>query len=593
MRNKRVLPALLGSVALTLGLVTVTTSINKEVVNAATGTWTLVKDVSSLEVGDKVIIAAKDSSVALSTTQNNNNRGQASITKSGELLNDPSSSVEILTLEEGLSAGTFSFKESDGYLYCASTSSKNYLRTKNSKDASGSWTIDIASSGIATIRSKISGISRNLLSYNAQSSIFACYSSVQNNICMYEYVEQTTGGDETEAKPEELLYDLVSEYVGDDVYTKITSINIDPNSSALKEDLGTMFHGKMNVESLQKNLNKTTYYNGNELWMTNAEGVNSGYGTVTTKNKKAVEKINSNAKVGHMTHFKYLNNNQVYDYTVAIDGGMEAYYITPKDFVAREDYFSGWEKVSDSEFIYNNPKLPSEVEERNILSDFIDVVAPLLYWEHAGNYFTFDKLVIKEDAEKEELILQIVLDESNATGKLQSTSNNVLAQAIITKGNEDVDFSYKLPGLDKVDFTFEDVTKTNTTKLTPEAALQYFTNDLGENKDVLKELVVENVYEGNGTGGAFEKTSGLLKLGTASNNGKIVLTFDANSKFSTVTIKCHAWNKGDSSKMSVNGVEIGMPNTGVASEITFSITESNVITIEPSARAFIFAISLD
>ena len=106
-------------------------------------------------------------------------------------------------------------------------------------------------------------------------------------------------------------------------------------------------------------------------------------------------------------------------------------------------------------------------------------------------------------------------------------------------------------------------------------------------------MVVENVYEGNGQGGAFEKTSGLLKLGTSKNKGKIVLTFDANSKFSTVTITCHAWNIGDSSKMSVNGVEIEMPNTGVASEITFSITESNVITIEPSARAFIFAISLD
>ena len=37
--------------------------------------WTLVTDASTLAVGDKVIVVANGSNVALSTTQNNNNRG--------------------------------------------------------------------------------------------------------------------------------------------------------------------------------------------------------------------------------------------------------------------------------------------------------------------------------------------------------------------------------------------------------------------------------------------------------------------------------------------------------------------------------------
>ena len=51
---------------------TVSSSYNVKEVRAEDGTWTLVTDVSTLAVGDQVVIAAKDANFAMSTTQNNN-----------------------------------------------------------------------------------------------------------------------------------------------------------------------------------------------------------------------------------------------------------------------------------------------------------------------------------------------------------------------------------------------------------------------------------------------------------------------------------------------------------------------------------------
>lgn len=147
--------------------------------------WTLVKSASELAVGDQIIIAAKGSNVALSTTQNSNNRGQVAITKSGDILVNPSSSVQIITLEAGSVSGGFAFKAgSAGYLYAASSSS-NHLKTKASKDANGSWSIAITTTGVATIKAQGSN-SRNWLRYNSQSSLFSCYSSGQADVAIYK-----------------------------------------------------------------------------------------------------------------------------------------------------------------------------------------------------------------------------------------------------------------------------------------------------------------------------------------------------------------------------------------------------------------------
>ena len=151
--------------------------------------WYLVTDVNELKVGDTIIIVAKDYNYALSTTQNNNNRGQASYNKTG----DPGNAVQKLTLQAGTTSGTFALYTGSGYLYAAS-SSGNYLRTQTTNDANGSWKITIAADGTATIKAQGS-YGRNVMQYNQSSSLFACYSSAsQKALVIYKYVKGSTGG---------------------------------------------------------------------------------------------------------------------------------------------------------------------------------------------------------------------------------------------------------------------------------------------------------------------------------------------------------------------------------------------------------------
>ena len=133
--------------------------------------WELVTNVSELAEGTQIVIAAKDYDYALSTTQNNNNRGQTAYEKGQK----PSDAVQIITLEAGTTAGTFAFNTGSGYLFAASSSS-NYLRTEENLSANSSWNITIAADGTATIVAQGSN-TRNTMQYNQTSSLFSCYAS--------------------------------------------------------------------------------------------------------------------------------------------------------------------------------------------------------------------------------------------------------------------------------------------------------------------------------------------------------------------------------------------------------------------------------
>ena len=169
---------------------TVVTAIEVDDTAPSEQEWTLVTDLSQLAVGDRIIIAASESDFALGTTQKSNNRDQTVITKSGNTLSSPSESVQIITLEEGKVNGTFAFRVGDaGYLYAASSSS-NYLRTKSTLDANGSWSVTVNSNGIASIVSQ-GTYARDTLKYNKASSIFACYASTSTmqNVSIYVLTE--------------------------------------------------------------------------------------------------------------------------------------------------------------------------------------------------------------------------------------------------------------------------------------------------------------------------------------------------------------------------------------------------------------------
>ena len=150
-----------------------------------TPAWTLVTDVSDLKAGDKIVIVAKDYNFALSTTQNNNNRGQATVTKVDDTITF-GDDVQIITLEVGTKSGTYAFNTGSGYLYAASSGS-NYLRTETTLSDNSSWKITIAD-GTATIVAQ-GASSRNTMQYNQTSSLFSCYSSAsQKAIAIYKLV---------------------------------------------------------------------------------------------------------------------------------------------------------------------------------------------------------------------------------------------------------------------------------------------------------------------------------------------------------------------------------------------------------------------
>ena len=147
-------------------------------------TATLITNISQLTPGAKVIIVAKSYDYALGTLQNTNNRTVASVTKNGNTIIVPFD-AQIITIESGISSGTYALNVGTGYLYSASSSS-NWLRTESSITANSSWRITISSSGVATIKSTGSN-TRNWLRYNDYNKIFSSYGSSNNqyDICLY------------------------------------------------------------------------------------------------------------------------------------------------------------------------------------------------------------------------------------------------------------------------------------------------------------------------------------------------------------------------------------------------------------------------
>ncbi|MCQ2112307.1 MAG: hypothetical protein MJY95_03075 [Bacteroidaceae bacterium] len=146
--------------------------------------WKLVTDESTLKAGDKVIIAADgNNEFAMSTVQNDNNRGTAPITKTGNTCTIESTAQQFI-LEEGMKENTFSFNTGSGYIYAASSNS-NYLKTQTSKSDNSSWEITI-SNGVTSIVAQGTN-THNVLKYNSNSSCFSCYTGGQQPVCLYRY----------------------------------------------------------------------------------------------------------------------------------------------------------------------------------------------------------------------------------------------------------------------------------------------------------------------------------------------------------------------------------------------------------------------
>ena len=146
--------------------------------------YTLMTDVAQLKVGYKVIIAATD--VAISTTQNSNNRAAAAVTKEGNFIVAPNDAVQIFRVEPGTKENTFAFNTGSGYIYAAS-SSGNHMKTQQTLDDNASWAISIAD-GVTNIVAQGAN-ARNVMRYNASNSLFSCYGSASQKAVSLYYLE--------------------------------------------------------------------------------------------------------------------------------------------------------------------------------------------------------------------------------------------------------------------------------------------------------------------------------------------------------------------------------------------------------------------
>lgn len=120
-----------------------------------------------------------------------------------------------------------------------------------------------------------------------------------------------------------------------------------------------------------------------------------------------------------------------------------------------------------------------------------------------------------------------------------------------------------------------------------------------ETPDVLEAVTLTKIYDGNGTGGAYPETAGLLKTGTSKVAGQIVLDFAEGTEVTKVEITCHDWYKKsesyptNSNTVAVNASEaVYAPynEEGTAEALVFEIEASNTVTIDITNRVFIFSI---
>ena len=147
--------------------------------------WVLVTNKSEIEDDTRIIIAAKDYNVALSTNQKTDNRGQATITKKYNTVIF-AEDVQKLSLEVGISENTFALNTGSGYLY-APSSSANQLKTRVNYGNEGSWSISF--NGVVA-RVAALGNTHNTLSYNKTSELFSCYKhdNTQKDVVIYKEV---------------------------------------------------------------------------------------------------------------------------------------------------------------------------------------------------------------------------------------------------------------------------------------------------------------------------------------------------------------------------------------------------------------------
>lgn len=160
---------------------------------AQTTTYTKVTSASQLSAGDKVILVGirDDGTGLVMSYQKSNNRHAIELGVVGNEItlspaSDPNSQDEAFEMTMGQSNGAWTFFDElkNGYLYAPGGG--NYLKTQNSLDAKGEWTLGMDGEGF--VPTSNGGVEQNIMRYNNTSTLFGCYKESSNiNGLVYIY----------------------------------------------------------------------------------------------------------------------------------------------------------------------------------------------------------------------------------------------------------------------------------------------------------------------------------------------------------------------------------------------------------------------
>lgn len=146
-------------------------------------TFYQVTDASSLSDGDQIIITNIANGVAMSTTQNQNNRSQTPIELKDGIITNISDQVQLISLEQN-SASTWLLNVGNGYLY-APSNSENILQTTNKNDSKRYAEIIPAKLKENALTIHFTGSKRSYIGYNDLWENFCCYYNENNQ----KYIE--------------------------------------------------------------------------------------------------------------------------------------------------------------------------------------------------------------------------------------------------------------------------------------------------------------------------------------------------------------------------------------------------------------------
>ena len=200
------------------------------------------------------------------------------------------------------------------------------------------------------------------------------------------------------------LQSLFASFYNNGVYVKDTEIYVNDN---VKNEI-SYFHAKVN------DLERTTYYNGNELWFSTG----SGYGT--------------NGE--NLTHFTVENGVKGTETVHSDLPGMEAYYCTLNDFVEGVHNSAHSNNVDlnlEKGWTLNDGVYSSSAFD--VLDAFRLFTAPLWLGKTAenANYIGFTKATVEVVGNS--LVMKLWIDSTDAEGKLVLDAETDGANAVFSK----------------------------------------------------------------------------------------------------------------------------------------------------------------